>query len=264
MWGAILAGDANSIGRNFISVDQWIAEKLNSWTIWGDFPIGNLFLVIIALLLTVLFTAIIGTEREIRGRSAGLRTHLLVGVGSAIVMIVSIYGFPYMPDTWSRDPARLAAQVVTGIGFLGAGAIIHNNGGIKGLTTASTIWLSMAIGLACGSMNFSLAAGGTLVVMVVLISFRKIERKLTSNHPVVILIADSSRPIMTHLLSCSEKYNTSISDIITQIINDGKGEKIQVTFRVNVNAGASFDREGFIQALKNIDGMVNVQVLNHH
>lgn len=259
MLGTILDADAA-----FTSVDQWIAEKLNAWTIWGDFPIGNMFLVIIALVLTVVFAAAIGTEREIRGRSAGLRTHLLVGVGSAIIMIISIYGFPNMPVGWSRDPARLAAQVVAGVGFLGAGAIIHNNGGIKGLTTASTIWLSMAIGLACGSMNFTLAAGGTLVVMIVLISFRKVEQKITRNHPVVILLADSSRPIMTDLLACSEKHSTSISDIVTQIINDGNGEKIQVTFRANVVAGASFDREGFVEALKNIEGMVNVQVLNHH
>ena len=258
MLGTIFADSA------FNSVDQWISEKLNSWTIWGDFPIGNMFLIIIALILTVAFTSVIGTEREMRGRSAGLRTHLLVGVGSTIIMIISIYGFPTMPVGWARAPARLAAQVVAGVGFLGAGAIIHNNGGIKGLTTASTIWLSMAIGLACGSMNFTLAAGGTLIVMIVLISFRKVEQKMTRNHPVVIILADATRPIMTHLLECADKFNTSISDIVTQIINDGKGDKIQITFRANVHAGATFDREGFVEALNNIDGTVNVQVLNHH
>ncbi|MDR0934695.1 MAG: MgtC/SapB family protein [Erysipelotrichaceae bacterium] len=251
-------------GSELITVDQWLVEKLNGWTIWEGFPIGNLILVIMSIVLTVLLSSVIGTEREMRGRSAGLRTHLLVAVGSAIVMIISIYGFPVLPGNWSRDPARLAAQVVTGIGFLGAGAIIHNNGGIKGLTTASTIWLAMAIGLACGSMNFILAALGTAAVMVVLVSFRKVEQKLTRNHPVVIMIADAARPIMTDLLACAKKHDANISDIVTQIMNDGESEKIQITFRLSAQAGQNLDQESFVKDLKSTLGVIDIQVLNHH
>jgi len=259
MLGTTLFVDA----ANFTTADQWIAEKLNAWTIDG-FPIGNLILVFIALILTVLLSAAIGMEREMRGRSAGLRTHLLVAIGSAIVMIISIYGFPEIPAGWSRDPARLAAQVVAGIGFLGAGAIIHNNGGIKGLTTASTIWLAMAIGLACGSMNFILAAIGTIIVMVVLISFRKVEQRLTKNHPVVIVLADADKPVMTDLLGCAKKHDANIGDIVTQIINDGGAEKIQVTFRLSSSNGETLDQQAFISDLKKSIEAIDIQVLNHH
>lgn len=100
------------------TIDQIIAEKLGSWYI-GEWPIGNFFLCAIALILSLLLCGAVGLEREWRGRSAGLRTHLLVGVGSCMIMIISIYGFPQVYA--GRDVARLAAQVITGVGFLGAG-----------------------------------------------------------------------------------------------------------------------------------------------
>ena len=158
-----------------ITFDQKLVEYLNNWTI-GDakWPIGNLILCIIALVLSVILVGVVGIEREWRGRSAGLRTHLLVGVGSCVIMIISIYGFP-MFNVEHRDTARLAAQVIAGVGFLGAGAIIHRNSGTRGLTTAATIWIVMAIGLACGSFNFILAIGGTFLIIIVLTVFRKFE-----------------------------------------------------------------------------------------
>ena len=104
-----------------VTIDQKLVELLSEKLTVNGWPWGNLLLSVLALLLTVLMVGAVGIEREKRGRSAGLRTHLLVGVGSCIVMIVSIYGFP---AGTTRDVARLAAQVVTGVGFLGAGAII--------------------------------------------------------------------------------------------------------------------------------------------
>ncbi|MDD3841761.1 MAG: MgtC/SapB family protein, partial [Bacilli bacterium] len=156
-----------------VTIDQFIAKWFNNLKFSNGVSWGNLILCSIAIIICVVLCGLVGLEREKRGRSAGLRTHLLVGVGSCIIMIISIYGFPDIKDS-TRDVARLAAQVVAGVGFLGAGAIIHNNGGIKGLTTASTIWLVMAIGLSCGSMNFILAILGTVVVMIVLVTFRRI------------------------------------------------------------------------------------------
>ncbi len=104
-----------------ISFDQKLAEFLNAWTIGeNQWPIGNFILCGIAMILSVLLCGVIGYEREKRGRTAGLRTHLLVGVGSCIVMIISIYGFPklfFENDYFERDVARLAAAVVTGVGF---------------------------------------------------------------------------------------------------------------------------------------------------
>ena len=92
--------------------------------------LGNLLLVALSLLLAALFSSIIGFEREYQGHAAGLRTHLLVAVGSAIIMVISVYGFgDCFPN---RDPARLAAQVISGIGFLGAGTIVQTGTDIKG------------------------------------------------------------------------------------------------------------------------------------
>ena len=103
------------------------------------------------------------------------------------IMIISIYGFPTMigGQTYNRDPARLAAQVVTGIGFLGAGTIVQTGTDVKGLTTATTIWVVMAIGLACGSGNFIIAALATLLAYICLVMMRKVEKLLARRNPIV-------------------------------------------------------------------------------
>ena len=160
-------------GKYMTTLDQKIIEIIQNALNKNGWPWGNFVLSIAAILLAVLLCGFVGFEREKRGRSAGLRTHLLVGVGSCVIMVLSIYGFPGSQEG-HRDVARLAAGVLAGVGFLGAGAIIHDHGSIKGLTTAGTIWLVMAIGLACGSFNFIIAILVTLVVMVVLTIFRKL------------------------------------------------------------------------------------------
>src|SRR3954449_10234060 len=105
--------------------------------------------VLLRLLIAALLGGAIGFERELRERQAGLRTHLVVSVGSALFTLVSAYGFS---DWGARvDPTRIAAQIVTGIGFLGAGAIIRQGLSVRGLTTAATLWLVAAIGMAAGA-----------------------------------------------------------------------------------------------------------------
>src|SRR5438270_7444577 len=114
--------------------------------------------------------AVLGLERELRDREAGLRTHLLVSVGSALFTIVSAYGFrEFLTSGQSvvrADPTRIAAQIVTGIGFLGAGAIIRQGLAIRGLTTAATLWVVAAIGLAAGAGYYSAAVVTTVLVLV--------------------------------------------------------------------------------------------------
>ncbi len=257
------------MGTSIITIDQKIAEFFNSnfgTYQTGDWPWGNAILCAIALLLSVLLCGIIGFEREKRGRSAGLRTHLLVGVGSCMIMIISIYGFPaiFTGNGVNRDAARLAAQVVAGVGFLGAGAIIHGNGGIKGLTTASTIWLVMAIGLCCGSMNFVLAISGTLVVMIVLISFRRVERAITKTNPLLIMLTPADVPVMTVLLSVAKKYECSVTDVTSQILNDGTNSRIEVTFKLSPESKSEIDIDRFVKELEIEAHALSIQVLNHH
>src|SRR5918911_2016021 len=114
--------------------------------------------------------AAIGVERELREREAGIRTHLLVSLGSCLFTIVSAYGFHEFLASGASvvraDPSRIAAQIVTGIGFLGAGAIIRQGLSIRGLTTAATLWVVAAIGLTTGAGYYSAAAITTLLVIV--------------------------------------------------------------------------------------------------
>ncbi|MBD3426151.1 MAG: hypothetical protein GF409_02850 [Candidatus Omnitrophica bacterium] len=132
--------------------------------------------ILIRLIVSVVLSGLVGIEREIHGRAAGLRTHILVSVGSTLFMICSILVADNYSDVGTVDPARIAANVVTGIGFLGAGAIIRYGASIRGLTTAASIWAIAAIGLAAGAGLYMAALITTLVVIMVLILSRLEER----------------------------------------------------------------------------------------
>ncbi len=120
---------------------------------------------VLRLLLAAALGAVIGYQRERAGKQAGLRTHILISSGAALIALVSIYGFGS-----ASDPARVAAGVVVGVGFLGAGVILHREGGIvAGLTTAATIWVMSGIGLAAGVGLYVVAAVATAIVLGVLV-----------------------------------------------------------------------------------------------
>ena len=137
---------------------------------------------ILRVVLAAALGAAVGIERELREHEAGLRTHMLVAVGSALFTLVSAYGFSefFAAQEGNRfvpiDPTRIAAQIVTGIGFLGAGAIIRQGPRVRGLTTAATLWAVAAIGLAAGAGYYSGAIVTTVVVLVALWPVRIIWR----------------------------------------------------------------------------------------
>jgi len=123
----------------------------------------------VRLVVAALLGALVGLERELHGHPAGVRTHLLVSVGSALFTVLSIYGFVGVleaNETAPVDPSRLAAQIVSGIGFLGAGAILKDGFTIRGLTTAASLWATAAIGLAAGAgvMNLAFVTTGIVVL----------------------------------------------------------------------------------------------------
>ena len=126
--------------------------------------------ILLRVALAAALGGVLGLERELREREAGLRTHLLVSVGSALFTLVSAYGFhAFLASGQSvvrADPSRIAAQIVTGIGFLGAGAIIRQGLSVRGLTTAATLWVVAAIGLAAGAGYYSAAVVTTVLVLV--------------------------------------------------------------------------------------------------
>ena len=128
------------------------------------------------LSVATLCGGLIGLEREIHRKVAGLRTHALVSLGSALIMLVSVDMFAAYRGIATVDPSRIAAQVVSGIGFLGAGAIIRFPTGITGLTTAASLWVVSAIGLASGAGFFKPVLVTTVLVLVVLIFFARVGR----------------------------------------------------------------------------------------
>ena len=115
--------------------------------------------------------AVIGFERELHRQPAGFRTHSLVAVGAALFTIISAYGF----DGSAVDPTRIAAQIVSGIGFIGAGTILQHRGNIRGLTTAASLWSVAAIGMAAGAGMLAIATAGTVLILVVLSLLDRIE-----------------------------------------------------------------------------------------
>ena len=129
---------------------------------------------ILSMLVAVLLGALIGLERELSRKPLGLRTNALICLGAAIFTIISIR----IGLSLGGSPERIAAQIVGGIGFLGAGAIIRDRGTVQGATTAATIWLVASLGMACGAGYFIIATTGTVLALVVLFGFHPLERRL--------------------------------------------------------------------------------------
>lgn len=138
---------------------------------------------IIELLAAFALTALIGLEREIQGKAAGLRTQTIVGTAAALIMLISKYGFTDVlsDGTVVLDPSRVAAQIVTGIGFLGAGLIITRRGAVHGLTTAASVWESAAIGMAAGAGLLLLACTVTAMHLLIVVGFLPLARANSSS-----------------------------------------------------------------------------------
>ena len=141
---------------------------------------------VIRIVAAIVLGFLLGLERELTNKYAGLRTHILVCLGACIFTIVSIYGFPTFADgdnvivtqaTGIRDTGRVAAQIVTGIGFIGAGTVLRNGPMIIGLTTAATLWISAAIGMTCGVGMYDVAIITTIISVAVLTVIRVFEKK---------------------------------------------------------------------------------------
>ena len=143
--------------------------------------------ILIRILSALLLGFIIGLEREMTNKYAGLRTNILVCLGACIFTIISIYGFPTFADgdnvivsqaTGLRDTARIEAQVVTGIGFIGGGTVLRLGANVFGLTTAATLWVAASIGMACGAGMYSVAIIGTILSIITLVSVRVFEKNI--------------------------------------------------------------------------------------
>lgn len=143
-------------------------------TVWQALRLGLLG----KLALAVLLGGAVGLERELHEKPAGLRTNILICLGAALFTHLSLHFTSWAGVHTPTDPARIAAQIVSGIGFLGAGAIIQSRGNVTGLTTAATIWIVAAIGMAVGAGALEVAVGGTVLILLVLVGLGAIEHRI--------------------------------------------------------------------------------------
>ena len=137
--------------------------------------------VVVRLLLALFLSGLVGLEREARGQPAGFRTHILVCVGSTLMMLTGLYLTAHYHGVVEVDPSRLAAQVVSGIGFLGAGTIIQFRDSVRGLTTAASLWTAAGIGLAAGCGFYAGAISTTGLVLIVLLVLRGLEHRVVKS-----------------------------------------------------------------------------------
>lgn len=167
----------------------------------------------IRIISSVLLGFAVGLEREMTNKYAGLRTNILVCVGACVFTLISIYGFPMVSVTGdefgTRDTARVAAQVVTGIGFIGGGTVLRHGATVFGLTTAATLWAVASIGMACGAGMYGIALVTTFLSILVLVSVRFFEKN--------ILISSTKNIIRLRIaLTCANEKANEIYDFILE------------------------------------------------
>lgn len=189
------------------------------------------------LLVALLLGGIIGIEREFRSKEAGFRTHFLVALGSALFCIVSQYGFGF--DL--KDSSRVAAQVVSGIGFLGAGTIIFQKNMVRGLTTAAGLWVTAAIGLACGTGMFAAAFVATALVLLGLEVLNALIPRIGTTTVVLTFTATSKQSVKRVLNQikedCLELYSYELKDRRTS-----HGEIFEASIEMKVRRGNHNER----------------------
>lgn len=214
---------------------------------------------LLRLSLATLLGAVIGFEREYHAKEAGIRTHLLVALGACLFMILSVYGFDFMleRDHVSFDPSRIASQVVTGIGFIGAGTIILQKQMVRGLTTAAGLWVTAAIGLACGNGMYVVAVVTTAIVLVSLglinVYLPYISQK---ERHITFLVEDYA--VMTEILNRLRQEKITVLNYEMHKSAEENNGKMLVTLEIRMKR---YDNaKGIASILKNFEKVEIVQI----
>jgi putative Mg2+ transporter-C (MgtC) family protein len=213
--------------------------------------------------VALLLSAAIGLERELRHQDAGLRTHTLVGVGAALFMLISKYGFTDVLEKGLvvLDPSRMAAQIVSGIGFLGAGLIFVRRDSVRGLTTAAGIWVTAAVGCAAGAGLLVLAAltAGIyfFITLVLPLTRRHLPLALTGSSTLRVRYPDG-RGILRTVLNEVTQRGFAIDDLSTETVSERSGDKpgmVEVTMNVHGKRPVS-ELAGALTELDQVDAVV--------
>ncbi len=203
------------------------------------------------LVLALIFGGIVGFERETSGRPAGLRTHLLVCIGSTLITIVSITGFPF-----TADPARVAAQIVSGVGFLGAGTIMKEGLSIKGLTTAASLWVVAGIGLALGTGNYLAATITTAFVIIALSFLRQLNVNVMhgANQKRFTFVARNHPGLLGVLGMILGEYDIDIESVQIKV-GDGL-----ITVEFDVHLPNIVDLNEVLERLRDVKSVVSIEI----
>lgn len=217
----------------------------------------NDWIVIWRLILAAVLSGIIGFEREFHGRSAGFRTHILLCVGSALIMLTSIHMFDLFLGKVIVDPGRIAAGVITGIGFLGAGTIMHFKSSIRGLTTAASLWVVAGIGLAVGSGFYSGSIVTAIITMITLMVFARLEHAMIRKdwYKTVIIETKEGLDQLKSIRGILDEWHAEITDFEVDRAKDNINMllKIGLKLRSPKNAGP------LIQDIAVLEGVANVK-----
>jgi len=205
-------------------------------------------MMLVRLLLATLFGGVIGFQRERAEKPAGFRTHVLVCLGSALLMLISVYPFVGKPYA---DPSRVAAGAITGIGFLGAGAIISQGGVVRGLTTAASIWAVAGIGLATGVGLYMPAFIATLLVLLVLSIFKEVEVRLLRGYRILTLTSEDRPGQLGKIGSALGDMGVNIKHVELEC---DEGKKTCV-IRLALDVPAGVHREDVAEKLAKIKGL---------
>ena len=208
------------------------------------------------LAITLVLSAAIGLERELRQKSAGLRTYTLVGVGSALFTIAGAYGFMDVlaPGHAVLDPSRVAAQVASGIGFIGGGLIFVRRDAVRGLTTAAGVWVTAAVGLAAGAGLELVAVASTAGYFLVAYGFPAITARLPQPAParrVVHVTYTDGRGVLREAIAEATQAGFAVADITTRRLPD---EEVNVRLEVQ----GSGPLEPMVEDLRGLDGVLAV------
>jgi putative Mg2+ transporter-C (MgtC) family protein len=227
-------------------------------------PTGQSWTEVGYLALAFALSSLIGLERELRQRSAGLRTHALVGVASALIMLVSKYGFTdVLSDRVVLDPSRVAAQIVSGIGFIGGGLIFVRRDAVRGLTTAATIWLTAGVGMAAGAGLPLLACLVTGAHFLVVYGFtplvRRLERLSSAERRSVLRITYRDQPgILREVLSRCTHQGFTVNELTTEQVPDHEQALglVSVTMRVSGTDALP----ALVAGLTEVEGVLGIRV----
>lgn len=196
---------------------------------------------ILRLVVACVLATIVGFDREYRAKDAGVKTHFLVALGSALFMIISRYGFG---DSTQVDFSRVAAQVVSGIGFIGAGTIIFQRQVVRGLTTAASLWAVSGIGMAAGGGLFSVAVAATIFTLIGLEAFNTLFRKLGLRR-IYISLLTSKREVAQRIYIDLQQVGYQIISYEMNRLDSSSGYRIEVVVRSLIGN----DEKGFIEVL---------------